>query len=134
MRGDPPSDEQRDAMIDRLYEPFGDNRKETPVDPFESTSVVADTANGLGKAVVRHKYHVSLHISDRLYSQQPIGVLLGPINDAVRKKGEAMITDTTPRSAEVEEHIMPAEHMKLKIEPLPLWFDKFVGEDGYGLF
>lgn len=130
LRGNELSDEMVEKLVDRLYEPFSDDTKDLPVDPFEPT-LTREEGNGLGSAVVRNRYSVDLHISEKLYSQQPIGVLLRPINDNVRKKGEAVITDTTPRSDDVVPEIMPARHFKLRIEPMPLWMEKWVGEDGY---
>lgn len=133
LRGEGISEEDRKAMIDRLYEPFKDRHKDLPVDPWEASLPTKEQGNGLATAVVRNEYSINLHISEELYRQQPIGVLLRPINDDVRKKGEALITDTCPRTAEVEDHVMPAEHFKLTIEPLPLWFEKFAGQSGYTL-
>ena len=131
LRGEKIDEDTRTELVNRLYRPWPDRMKETPVDPFEPVTPTDDVGNGLAKAVVRKEYSIRLHISEKLWRQQPIGVLLGQLNDAVRKRGEALITDTTPRSAEVESGVMPAEHMKLTIEPLPLWFEKWVGASGY---
>jgi len=118
-------------LCKRLYESFGSDKKDHPVDPWEPTLPTQDEGNGLGKAVSRHYDGIHLHISEKLYHQQPIGVLLRPINDAVRKAGEALITDVCPRSETVESEIMPAKHYKLTIEPTPVWLAKWIGENGY---
>lgn len=123
-----------EQMVDRLYEPFPDRMKDLPVDPFEPTvvdSIHGEEGNGLGMAVVRNPWDITVHVSERLYHQQPIGVLLRPITDEVFRAGEALITDVCPRSAEVEADVMPARHYCLKIEPLPAWLSKFIGEGGY---
>lgn len=128
--GDIPEDEIQ-KMVDRLYEPFSDRLKNHPVDPFETKLPTKETGNGLGKAVSKNTRSINLHISQNLFQQQPIGVLLRPINDAVRKRREALITRFSPRSDTVEEDVMPAEHVKLEIEPFPVWLAKWVGENGY---
>lgn len=120
-------------MYDMLYEPFPDRMKDHPVDPWEPALPFDDKGNGLARAVSRNEFGVFLHISEKLWRHQPIGVLLRPIGDEVGKAGEALITDVTPRSTDVEDHIMPAEHIKLKLEPLPVWLSKWVGDDGYPL-
>ena len=120
-----------EKMVERLYEPFPDRKKDVPVDPFEPTLPTNETGNGLATAVVKNDRSISVHISKELYGQQPIGVLLRPINDAVRKKGEALITDVVPRSEDVEDNVMPARHVKLTIEPMPVWLAKWVGDNGY---
>jgi hypothetical protein len=130
LNGETVPERELTEMVDRLYEPFPDHTKNHPVDPFE-TVLEEDTGNGLGKAVTCHERCIEIHISSKLFRQQPIGVLLRPINDAVRKKGEATITSIEPRSDSVEADIMPAEHVKLTIEPLPIWLNKWVGDNGY---
>jgi len=131
LRGETIPVEARTEMIDRLYESFPESDKDHPVDPWEPILPTDDEGNGLGRAVTRDEYHINVHISDKLYHQQPLGVLLRPINDAVRKAGEALVTDVTPRAEDVESGIMPAYHYKLRVEPLPLWLEKWIGENGY---
>ena len=133
IKGKPISDEQREKMITHLFDQFSDSCKEKPKDPFEPTLSTDEpgSGNGLAKVVTRDKYYIKLHISDKLYTQQPIGVLLRPIDNNVRKKGEAIVTRTTPRSEDVETNIMPAYHWNLKIEPLPLYLEKWIGQSGY---
>lgn len=126
------AEEAAQEMVDRLYDPWPGGNKETPRDPTESTLPNAD-GNGLSKAVVRHDHSIAVHISEKLYQQQPIGVLLRPVNEAVRQAGEALITDVTPRSVDVEADVMPATHYKLTITPTPIWLTWWVGENGYPL-
>lgn len=125
------SDGYREEMVDALYDPFPDRMKDTPVDPFEPTLPTQDEGNGLARAVVKNPREISLHVSKRLWEMQPIGVLLRPINDEVRKAGEAVISDVCPRSEDVESGVMPAYHYKLTVEPTPLWVAKWVGHGGY---
>lgn len=133
IKGKSVSSEQREEMITHLFDQFSDKTKEKPKEPFEPTLSRQDpgTGNGLAKVVTKDTYYIKLHISDKLYKQQPVGVLLRPIDDNVKKKGEAIITSTSPRSEDVATQIMPAYHWTLKIEPLPLHFEKWIGEDGY---
>ncbi len=119
----------REEMIAELYEPFAP--QELPVDPWEPTLSTQDEGNGLGIAVTRDDYGITVHISDKLYHQHPDGVLLFPIDDAIRKRGEAVVTDVYPRSEDVEANIMPAYHYNLRVEPLPCWLAKWIGSGGY---
>ena len=119
----------RERMVDQLYEPF--EPQELPVDPWEPTLPTDDEGNGLGRAVTRDDYGITIHVSEKLYHQQPIGVLLRPINDAVRKKGEALVTRTDVYGEGVQPDVMDAKHYSLRVEPLPCWLAKWIGEYGY---
>lgn len=120
-----------EEMVDRLYDPQPDRRTDLPVDPFEPTLPTQDEGNGLGSAVTRNEFGITLHISEKLFHQQPIGVLLRPITNAVSQRGEAMITDVYPRSEDVEPGIMPCYHYNIEIEPTPVWLAKWFGHRGY---
>lgn len=121
----------RKDMVDTLYEPFSDDLKDTPVDPWEPTLPTKDEGNGLAKAVTRDGYGITIHVSEKLYHQQPIGVLLRPINDAVRKRGEALVTRTDVYAEGIQPEVMDAKHYSLRVEPLPCWLTKWIGSDGY---
>jgi hypothetical protein len=122
-------EDTREELVGKLYEPFAP--QELPVDPWEPTLPTDDEGNGLGIAVIRDDYGIDIRVSEKLYHQQPIGVLLRPIDDAVRKRGEALITDVCPRSADVTPEVMPAKHYSLRVEPLPCWLAKWIGSNGY---
>lgn len=118
-------------MVDRLYEPQQERRKDLPVEPFEPTLSTQEEGNGLGLAVTRNEFGIKLHISKKLFHQQPIGVLLRPIQNEVLQRGEALITDVTPRSGNVEPDVMPCYHYNIDIEPTPVWLSKWFGHRGY---
>jgi len=123
-------EETRIELIEALWDRIPESQTETPVDPWASpTTPSSDEGNGLARVFVKHYDHIALHVSEQLWRQQPIGVLLRPINDEVRKAGEAIVTRTTPRSPDVEADVMPASHYKLQIEPMPLWLEKWVSDD-----
>jgi len=137
-------------LVSELYDPFEDRHKNTPVDPWEPALPTQDTGNGLGRAVTRDgvgsngtdgnggsaerataDHGITIHVSEKLYHQQPIGVLLRPINDAVRKRGEALVTRTRVYAEGVQPEVMNAKHYSLRVEPLPCWLAKWIGENGY---
>jgi len=109
-------------MVDRLYEPWSEDRKQ----PIRRA-----TENDRALVVERHEYGVYVRVSERLYKEQPDGVLLRPVNDAVTRRGEAFVEDVTPRSETVADYIMPVYHFRFDVRPVPLWVSKWVGTGGY---
>ena len=122
LRGENITDDQRTELINRLYRKFSASKKELGKEP---------ASNGLMKNVQRKEYSIQLNISEKLFHQQPIGVLLRPINDEVRKRGEAIITSIDPYSEDVEPNVMPHYHYKITITPMPLFIEMWMGENGY---
>lgn len=116
-------DETRDALVDELWEAV-------PAD--KRGSYDGSTENGLAIAFTRSDEYVTAHISDRLFNQQPLGVLLRAVHDHLRKRGDAVIADVYPRSGTVEPEIMETHHLNIDVMPLPVWLDRYIGtENGY---
>lgn len=112
----------REQMVDSLYLAFPERKRELGGEPAD---------NGLMKNVERREFELRVNVSEKLYKQQPIGVLLRPIDDRVRRAGEAVVYRIDVFAEDVRPNVMPHYHYSLRVQPTPLWLAKWVGEDGY---
>lgn len=121
LQGDLPP-EMRDALVDELWDCVPESKR----GPYDTT-----IENGLASAFTREEDSVHVYISENLFSQQPLGVILGDLHDHVQKRGSAIITDVVPRSATVND-IMDHHHIAITITPLAVWLNRYVGtENGF---
>lgn len=116
-------DDTHEALVDELWDAVPESKR---------GSYDGSTENGLAIAFTRDDDAVTAHISDRLFNQQPLGVLLKALHDHLRRRGDAIIADVYPRSGTVEPEVMETHHLNIELMPLPVWLDRYIGtENGY---
>lgn len=117
------SDEAHEAVVNELTEAIKPRLFNHDREPGE---------NRLMSAAERRDDGVSLRISNRLFYQQPLGVISREVHHRVNGEGSAVIVDACPRSETVAEDIMAIEHIELHVIPMPVWLNRFIGiEEGY---
>ncbi|WP_302083178.1 hypothetical protein [Salinibaculum rarum] len=113
------SDDVRKDLVDELWAAIPEKKR----GPY-----TGNPENGLASAFSRSEDSVTAHVSDLLFNQQPLGVILGDLHDHIRKRGTAIITNVEPRSEDVNE-MMDMHHIAITIQPLPVWLARYTNSD-----